>query len=696
MTVTNIQNAHNPELFHSRSVLRPLTNKEQMQRANALCASTPNANLLSCSGNIFVGMFFDGTGNNERADYLDLIKTPADLKHSNVVRLYHAYPDNETRGTNKYYAYYIPGVGTKFPAIGDDGGTLGTGAAWNGEPRLIWGLIQIFNAVSRYVSDGELISTAINGEGATIANNMGDFLETASRRRSVFKEAWAAKLKAKVESRRKDKPRPDQINLSVYGFSRGAAEARAFVNWLYEVCEIVDGAYQFCGIPLRIQFLGIWDTVASVGVAGGFTSGLIASEGHQSWAKHNMQVHPAVESCMHIVAAHEVRATFPLDSVRVDGIYPPNCKEYVYPGAHSDVGGGYHPKAYGKTNALSRIAGFEMYCAALAQGVPFFTLDKLKEGVRKNLVPTQVAVDVFTSYMNLAAVKAAPVEEMMHQHMAHYFTYRYQARLDTAHTQASYYLTRRFFKESKPNFGDKSNKSTQEYLQDTQQHFIAILAALKAKLDDKMSNNNQYDAYIKQPFQDPLILDKLPKYFFAGAPMLTTVVAAHEESRLVTLRSKAITDSLDNNERDKVVSQIQETVKKWRQWLAKHHSPELMDADAPERDILSVVNTLSDKPQDPKMIELFDDWVHDSVAGIAHDKVNEFVYFGVGIAKFRRIFFGNNEDAMIKEKAKKQNEQRMKVTQAQRKQDDADSAQRAQWDRESADYANATRGWDRR
>ncbi len=56
MSAKDKQNAHNPALFHSRSVLRPLSPAEQMRRANALCASTPNANGLSCSGNIFIGM----------------------------------------------------------------------------------------------------------------------------------------------------------------------------------------------------------------------------------------------------------------------------------------------------------------------------------------------------------------------------------------------------------------------------------------------------------------------------------------------------------------------------------------------------------------------------------------------------------------------------------------------------------------
>lgn len=54
---------------------------------------------------------------------------------------------------------------------------------------------------------------------------------------------------------------------------------RAFVNWMYALCDEVDGGYQFAGIPLRVEFLGIFDTVVSVGIAGGFTSGLLEVEG---------------------------------------------------------------------------------------------------------------------------------------------------------------------------------------------------------------------------------------------------------------------------------------------------------------------------------------------------------------------------------------------------------------------------------
>ena len=260
-------------------------------------------------GPVFIGMFFDGTGNNEEIDYTRVKDQPQEQQHSNVVRLYHAYPDNVTRGTSKYYRYYIPGVGTPFPEIGDSGGVAGTGASWNGEPRIIWGLTNVFNAVNDYAVGRSLIP---KDQAGRISNATGGLGSLALHREHVFKTYWAGKLQESVASKPSNRPTPEQINLSVFGFSRGAAEARAFVNWLYAICDEKDGGYLFAGTPLRIEFLGIFDTVASVGLAGAFTNGLLGSEGRQSWASDNMQVHHGVQSCLHIVAAHEVRSTFPV------------------------------------------------------------------------------------------------------------------------------------------------------------------------------------------------------------------------------------------------------------------------------------------------------------------------------------------------------------------------------------------------
>ncbi|WP_145747301.1 T6SS phospholipase effector Tle1-like catalytic domain-containing protein [Variovorax beijingensis] len=391
----SIEAALNPALGLTRSRERPLTPRELMQRDKAVCAANPVSSKPSCTGVIFVGMFFDGTGNNEDADFKKPERSPREQKHSNVVRLYHAFPGQDegehTSGTTSYYRYYIPGVGTPFEEIGDDGKgidgqisqTLGSTSAWYGEPRIIWGLTRIFNAVSRYAYKSNIFD---NKAAASLARNLSGVTSFGSERRKVLKDTWQAKLKSQLVNR---KPEITQINLSVFGFSRGAAEARAFVNWLCEICEHKDGGYLFAGIPLRVQFLGIFDTVASVGAAGLYS----VFEGRQSWAWNNMQVHPAVEQCLHLVAGHEVRACFPLDSVRIDGRYPPNVREYVYPGSHSDVGGGYMPMCLGKNDwaeddrQLARIPGFEMYCAAMIAGVPFTPLEKLREPVAKALVP---------------------------------------------------------------------------------------------------------------------------------------------------------------------------------------------------------------------------------------------------------------------------------------------------------------------
>lgn len=80
---------------------------------------------------------------------------------------------------------------------------------------------------------------------------------------------------------------------------------------------------------------------------------------------------------MHLVAGHEQRLCFPLDSVRrADGRYPPYATEVVYPGVHSDTGGGYPPGDQGKANGeddallLSQISLNDMYAAAFSAGAP--------------------------------------------------------------------------------------------------------------------------------------------------------------------------------------------------------------------------------------------------------------------------------------------------------------------------------------
>lgn len=398
--------------------LRKLSAKEVIQRAKASNCTLVNKGKPACTGQLNIGIFFDGTGNNLIADYKK--PKPSERKHSNVVKLFNAYPDQNKEG---YFAHYIPGVGTPFPEIGDSGPAAGGACGWNGENRIIWAFTRLLNTPQQYILKSILLDEELS---ARISNNMASITNTDSMRRKGLRhwqEVLASNLKGKM-------PRIELINLSVFGFSRGAAEARAFCNWLFEVCEQVGGGWEFAGMPIRLNFLGIFDTVASVGIPNSL--GDSGAEGHQSWADNNMQIHPAVEQCVHFVAGHEVRAAFPLDSVRVGGVYPGNAKEVMYPGAHSDLGGGYAPNALGiapeNANEMARIPGAQMYNEARSAGVPVFSWDQLPAQFQADLTVAPKTITDFNAYVKAANIAAGPVESLHQQHMGLYLSYRYKYR----------------------------------------------------------------------------------------------------------------------------------------------------------------------------------------------------------------------------------------------------------------------------
>ncbi|MFP3563279.1 T6SS phospholipase effector Tle1-like catalytic domain-containing protein [Paraburkholderia sp. SIMBA_030] len=156
-----------------------------------------------------------------------------------------------------------------------------------------------------------------------------------------------------------------RIDVAVFGFSRGAALARAFVNRLLKKCEMKDGvpcwpcatALDGQSAPLHFRFLGLFDTVESVGLpALNLNSSML------------MHVPVQVERCFHIAAGHELRACFPLTPVRNGSA---SCEQLVWPGVHSDIGGGYRPGEQGRSDQLARIALNRMRLEGAMSGVPF-------------------------------------------------------------------------------------------------------------------------------------------------------------------------------------------------------------------------------------------------------------------------------------------------------------------------------------
>ncbi|WP_227104229.1 T6SS phospholipase effector Tle1-like catalytic domain-containing protein [Chromobacterium rhizoryzae] len=371
---------------------------EKYRRRKAAAEGGPVYASPTCTKSLTISLFFDGTNNHEESD-----SQAKPRSTSNIARLYHATLGSKQGGSGQadnklaeqgWYAYYIPGVGTRFPEIGElKPMSSGLIFANGGEDRINWGLTRLIHALRQNygmppLPDEDAKELVIQRMRNPVSQPDG-YVQRA--------DALRPQLEALAEARYA-KPRPTVlgIRLYVYGFSRGAAEARVFARWLEALTrpedappDAVEVQHRLIGIPISIRFMGLFDTVATVGLA----NSLPMADGHMAWAGDSqlrLSDNPLfLEQCQHFVAAHEQRASFPLDSIRrrddpkqANGPsrYRAGCVETLYPGMHSDVGGGYPPGEQGKGVdpknpdrqwlLLSQIPLHDMYRAAFEAGAP--------------------------------------------------------------------------------------------------------------------------------------------------------------------------------------------------------------------------------------------------------------------------------------------------------------------------------------
>ncbi|KAG8153361.1 T6SS phospholipase effector Tle1-like catalytic domain-containing protein [Burkholderia catarinensis] len=356
-----------------------------------------------CPQTLRVNLFFDGTNNNMKWD-AESAEKPT---HSNVARLFRACPRNESIGI---FSEYVPGVGTPFPEIGETAfSSEGKAFALGFGMRVAWGYTRLLNALHQAMTGSALldhtearalcasIDADVIASNDTMTRGVGRMstvfpvagpLATASRKYYGYKtRAKLERLHGELSALQKKHSGPGgQLNRSikkvwvnVFGFSRGAASARVFVNRLISIWApdgMIAGA-----IPFEVNFLGIFDTVASVGLPDTVTAAINLADldGHWAWtAGGALNIPASVKKCVHYFSIHEQRMSFPLDSIREKQDYPagaPRRVEMAYPGVHSDVGGGYAFNEEGKSrdgdsSKLSQIALHNMYIEALKAGVP--------------------------------------------------------------------------------------------------------------------------------------------------------------------------------------------------------------------------------------------------------------------------------------------------------------------------------------
>jgi hypothetical protein len=292
----------------------------------------------------------DGTNNNKNIE-----KNKS--ANSNVARLWEAYREAPDDGV---FRYYVSGVGTPFTEIGEAEAPNGGGRAGEGgEARIIYALLQVINSLHRFVNKATLYNdTALSvlctdtsvprtGSALTSAQEILKSLGLPSGLvgqpdlRARFIRTEAAKLQRQVKAPATT-PMISGIYLDIFGFSRGAAEARVFSSWLHELI-LIDGT--LLGVPSYVRMLGLFDTVSSVGM-----TDAAGSHGHNSWAQEkDLRIHCAVKNCVHFVALHELRTNFPCDSIAGGGgAVSDTWSEHFYPGVDSDVGGSYEAGQQGK------------------------------------------------------------------------------------------------------------------------------------------------------------------------------------------------------------------------------------------------------------------------------------------------------------------------------------------------------------
>ncbi|MEQ9869549.1 DUF2235 domain-containing protein, partial [Pectobacterium odoriferum] len=286
-----------------------------------------------------IGVFFDGTGNNTYNAESGLKKVeqwlaetcsdPAQREKelrgcqmgqlpvsdsaandkTNVWKLYEQFKTgNETLSTRAY----ISGIGTRNPVAGKEG------MEYRSDNMLTKGLDLDFGSEN----------TSIVGKV-----NQACELEIVA---AVMRDL--EKILPNIEC-------IHRIVFDVFGFSRGAAAARHFVNVIDQKADhpLVQAVANTTTIRLkagfdwanrddvRITFVGIFDTVAS--------------SYHPSL---NIRLQDdCAERVVHLTALDEVRKHFPLTRITPTAIgtsIPAHFTELALPGAHSDIGGGYYSR----------------------------------------------------------------------------------------------------------------------------------------------------------------------------------------------------------------------------------------------------------------------------------------------------------------------------------------------------------------
>jgi Uncharacterized alpha/beta hydrolase domain (DUF2235) len=126
----------------------------------------------------------------------------------------------------------------------------------------------------------------------------------------------------------------NEIDLTVFGFSRGAAAARNFIAQRGKL----QVKYNLESSKFHIKFVGLFDTVSS------YSESISTSPDFDNDVEElQLKLEGNVEKVVHLTASDEYRENFSLTNIK-SSIQAGVGFELELPGVHSDIGGGYAEK----------------------------------------------------------------------------------------------------------------------------------------------------------------------------------------------------------------------------------------------------------------------------------------------------------------------------------------------------------------
>jgi hypothetical protein len=561
----------------------------------------------SCQQSLVLSFFFDGTGNNIDAD-------SGTKQQSNIARLFDSHRLNASE--DNLYSFYCYGIGTYFKEIGDPGGTpAGLGLGDGGKKRLDWALAKFDEKVH------------------------------------------AAEMRAKNPTNK-----IISIRIAVFGFSRGATLARAFVRDLQERCFLEDGRYHLKqgGYKVEVYFLGLFDTVASIGLPMSSNNTMVgtmlrkystartvnwraraghsgirslpfgepgadpapgSAHGHSSIA-HCLRIPPIVDRCVHMVAAHEFRNSFPLDSCLEGLQYPPSVTEMVYPGAHSDLGGGYQPGEGGRSahqaEMISMVPLLAMHSEAIKSGVPLYGIDALPRRVKPSFAadPEGQAklaemLDCWKHYMKETSA-AGNLGEQFLAHMRQYYRWRFytiarsrQARCENLET-----LEETVIKEREPGFRRERARlaKTVNQRKDELDKAHAALRTAEQRVFQAEQNQMNYGTPVESDLLDASTVAQERVALARDAYLSEKAALDTYANDSALLENAATYDHRLMTDVETIATELRRNPK----LVLRPHYRKLLDAYEAEF-------AHGKGLRDEKLIAFFDRYVHDSLSGFALD-----------------------------------------------------------------------------